>query len=210
MLRIPGSLLKLACAGLIAIAPAAFALEFSFPENSFAFGKAAPMVIKGLDCGEFLRTVDSDFSADGSLSLELELDFNPGIGPVPFVPPEGGVDYDLRWNFTLQPGAYTLSLSFEEQQETLTFTVRDSVFEIVPALSGSWYNPEQSGKGWNIEVLGDSRLIAYWYSYDDDGDNVWLVADGNFAGASASLNVMQAEGFGFPPDYDPDTHTLAP
>ena len=47
-----------------------------------------------------------------------------------------------------------------------------------PSWSGSWYNPEQSGHGINIEILDEERSIIYWYTYDLQGEPIWLVVQG--------------------------------
>ena len=47
-----------------------------------------------------------------------------------------------------------------------------------PSWSGAWYNPDQSGHGISVEILDDERTILFWYTYDLDGNPVWLVAQG--------------------------------
>jgi len=51
-------------------------------------------------------------------------------------------------------------------------------FEINPQLSGSWYNPEQSGHGLSIEVISKDVTIFYWYVYNPDGKPTFLIAVG--------------------------------
>jgi beta-glucanase (GH16 family) len=58
---------------------------------------------------------------------------------------------------------------------------------IGPAYSGSWYNPSQSGHGFSMEFgkSGDGSPLAvvYWYTYDDEGNPIFMggngVPDGN-------------------------------
>ena len=45
---------------------------------------------------------------------------------------------------------------------------------IDPSYSGSWYNPPESGSGFNLEIFSKTRALLYWYTYDDAGDPVWL------------------------------------
>jgi hypothetical protein len=47
-----------------------------------------------------------------------------------------------------------------------------------PSWSGSWFNPEQSGHGISVEVLDEERTVIYWYTYDQDGKPIWLIAPG--------------------------------
>ncbi len=62
---------------------------------------------------------------------------------------------------------------------SLEFQEFDVVAHRVPVeASGSWYNPDNSGQGLSIQVLDDTRLIAYWYRFDSAGNPVWLFGDG--------------------------------
>lgn len=51
-----------------------------------------------------------------------------------------------------------------------------------PEYSGSWYNPDQSGHGFSIEVgqleNGTRRAVVYWYTYDDKGNPVFMLGNG--------------------------------
>ena len=37
-------------------------------------------------------------------------------------------------------------------------------------LSGSWYNPAQSGHGLMVEILDNQRVVLAWYTYDASGN----------------------------------------
>ena len=54
----------------------------------------------------------------------------------------------------------------------------DLSLNVRPSWSGSWFNPEQSGHGINVEILDEDRTLIYWYTYDRHGKPVWLVAEG--------------------------------
>lgn len=53
---------------------------------------------------------------------------------------------------------------------------------IGPAHSGSWYNPDQDGHGFAIEfgTLPDASPLAivYWYTYDNQGNPIFMVGSG--------------------------------
>ncbi len=42
---------------------------------------------------------------------------------------------------------------------------------------GSWFNPEQSGSGFLIEVEND-KLLGYYFGYDEAGEPIWALFDG--------------------------------
>ena len=78
---------------------------------------------------------------------------------------------------------------------------------IDPVLSGGWYDPETSGQGFFLDVLGHERaLFLGWFTYDlerphgsvsammGDPGHRWLTAFGSFASASASLDLEVTTG----------------
>ncbi|MCF6300282.1 MAG: choice-of-anchor B family protein [Proteobacteria bacterium] len=67
--------------------------------------------------------------------------------------------------------------------------------------TGLWYNREQSGHGLNIEILNGNRIVAVWYTYDNDGNQMWLLGVGNYEGSVATLNVIVTENGLFPPNF---------
>jgi hypothetical protein len=77
-----------------------------------------------------------------------------------------------------------------------------SAAAVDPSYSGSWYRPSESGSGFNLEVISDTRALLYWYTYDDNGDPVWLYSEGTIAGERIDFDVYYADGMTF---SDPDT-----
>lgn len=49
-------------------------------------------------------------------------------------------------------------------------------------VSGSWYNPAQSGHGLSVEVLNPEHALVYWYVYDRDGNPFFLYIEGRIQG----------------------------
>jgi len=52
-----------------------------------------------------------------------------------------------------------------------------SAFALKPCHIGSWYDPDRKGEGINIEVINGLK-VAYFYTFDDDGDQVWYTMIG--------------------------------
>ncbi len=48
---------------------------------------------------------------------------------------------------------------------------------------GSWYNPEQSGSGFLIDVQND-RLLGFYFGYDEQGGTDWALFSGQLQDAS--------------------------
>lgn len=69
---------------------------------------------------------------------------------------------------------------------------------INPAHSGSWYNDDQSGHGFSIEVgngLGGSPLaVVYWYTYDTMGNPIFLTGQGEPNGTRVEIDFISPYG----------------
>lgn len=76
--------------------------------------------------------------------------------------------------------------------------------EINKGISGSWYNPEQSGHGLAIEVTENEKFVAYWYTYDFWGNPLWLIGNGDRSGNSAVVDFYYVNGMVFG-EFDSDT-----
>jgi hypothetical protein len=80
-------------------------------------------------------------------------------------------------------------------------------FDIVPCITGSWYLPARDGEGYNIEIIGselDPDLLAYFYTYDDAGNQMWLTGVGDVDGDTAVVPVVVTSGPSYGDDYDPN------
>ncbi|HEX4481616.1 MAG TPA: hypothetical protein VH082_12445 [Rudaea sp.] len=77
-----------------------------------------------------------------------------------------------------------------------------TAFSISPAISGSWYDPAQSGQGFNVEVLANNQLLVYFYTFDAAGNNVWLGGVGTIDGAVATIALYTTSGGFFTPNFD--------
>ncbi len=51
-----------------------------------------------------------------------------------------------------------------------------------PGISGQWNDPDSSGQGWFLQELGDGRVLTAWFSYAENGEQLWLVGDGELDG----------------------------
>ncbi len=74
-------------------------------------------------------------------------------------------------------------------------------------LSGPWFNSEQNGHGWYLELLEPlnpdepQRLLAYWYTYRN-GEPVWLLGLAPLSNGRAQMNLSITSGTQFPPEFD--------
>jgi len=70
--------------------------------------------------------------------------------------------------------------------------------------TGNWYIPAQAGHGLQIEVLDLSRAVVAWYTFDLDGNPVWLFGMGTIEGDTLRAELRTYEGARFPPNFDSD------
>lgn len=77
---------------------------------------------------------------------------------------------------------------------------------IGPAHSGSWYQPDQDGHGFSLEfgkTLGGTPLaVAYWYTYDDAGNPIFLVGTGVPEDNRVTIDFVSPVGMVFG-EFDP-------
>lgn len=84
-----------------------------------------------------------------------------------------------------------------------TIRVNTVAFGITPGITGYWYNPSQSGHGFDVQVPSSGNLIAIWYVFDNAGNNLWLIGQGTYSGGTATLAAYTTTGGLFPPAFNP-------
>ena len=70
--------------------------------------------------------------------------------------------------------------------------------------SGSYYNAQQSGHGFVVQVLdvdGSEQALVAWYVYDSNGEQVWLIGQGPIANNEVNLTLFRFAGADFPPAF---------
>ena len=132
-------------------------------------------------------------------------------------PIQGGRADRIGRFINLEAGEYQLVIDeigynpdgseYGRQTYSRTFQVLPDSFYTSTGMSGSWYNPEQSGHGLNLEFLADKRLVGYWYTFDANGVPVWLFLHGTYGATDARVEALEVEGGFFPPAFDPEMIT---
>ena len=78
--------------------------------------------------------------------------------------------------------------------------------QVKSCYSGNWFNPAQSGHGFEFEVLPTSPafLAVDWFAFSPSGAPVWLQGIGQINGNSAQVQLQLIDGTGaqFPPNFD--------
>ena len=81
-------------------------------------------------------------------------------------------------------------------------------FAVNPGLTGTWWNAARAGEGFLLEFgysNDELTLFASFYTYDDMGNQAWLVAQsgGAIGGDSVDVNVFLVTGPMWGVDFDP-------
>jgi len=76
-------------------------------------------------------------------------------------------------------------------------------------LSGSWYNTQQAGHGFSVEVRSSNRTLIYWYVYHPDGTPTFIIADGVNTGNRVTAQAYYNTGMIFG-EFDPADRVQTP
>ncbi len=67
--------------------------------------------------------------------------------------------------------------------------------------SGSYYNPEQSGHGFFIEILPNEQAWVAWFVFDNSGEPYWLTGIGDIVEDRIDVAATLTQGGQFPPAF---------
>ena len=77
--------------------------------------------------------------------------------------------------------------------------------------SGAHFDTEHAGEGWMLEVLPDGTSVIYWFTYEPDGKQAWLIGIGEVAGSNFWFGEMlQGVGTFFGEDFRREDVVLEP
>jgi len=81
-----------------------------------------------------------------------------------------------------------------------------TVKAVTAAMTGQWYDPVHDGEGWDLQILDTNRASISWYTYDSEGNQVWLVGVGQISGHEILFPQLSIASTGTPfgPNFDSD------
>ena len=77
-------------------------------------------------------------------------------------------------------------------------------YEINNSLSGTWYNPDRDGEGFMIDVANHGEIVISFYTYDNAGQQLYLIGNGNVDGSVAVIDFVLTDGGNYGLDFDPE------
>lgn len=78
---------------------------------------------------------------------------------------------------------------------------------ITAGFTGAWYDPNQAGHGIFIEVLSETQLLAWWFTFAPSGQQVWFGNLGAIENDTATVRALSAQGGRWIPNFDPGNVT---
>ncbi|TVQ29024.1 MAG: hypothetical protein EA370_15820 [Wenzhouxiangella sp.] len=76
-------------------------------------------------------------------------------------------------------------------------------------ISGAWFNPDQVGEGFIVEVNEDGRGVVYWFTHVPESNGnyqAWMTGDAFFDGQTLAIdNLLMPVGTAFGSDFDADS-----
>ena len=71
--------------------------------------------------------------------------------------------------------------------------------------TGVWFDPSHSGEGWIVHGLADNRVALTWFTYDDNGEQFWLLGTGTVNETTLTIDELTyTRGTVFGVGFDPD------
>lgn len=82
---------------------------------------------------------------------------------------------------------------FPRNPPVILRAARTDGFPLMPQHSGSWYDPDNSGVGFNIEIANDAGgngplALVYWYNFDEQRQ-FWLIGSSSFEYGASEVTV---------------------
>ncbi|MBL8298597.1 MAG: FG-GAP repeat protein [Rhodanobacteraceae bacterium] len=75
-------------------------------------------------------------------------------------------------------------------------------FSIGAGMTGAWFDPAQSGHGLFVEILPENRILAWWFSFDAQGNQAWFGGVGTYSGNTATIEFTRTQGGRFIPNFN--------
>jgi arylsulfatase B len=77
-------------------------------------------------------------------------------------------------------------------------------------MSGSWFDPDNNGEGFVVQILEENQVLVYWFTYDAAGQQRWFTGLGEVIDNKAKFdNLMVAEGPVFGEQFEPEDVELS-
>jgi hypothetical protein len=77
-----------------------------------------------------------------------------------------------------------------EQFSSAPTALAPAPFIVDATFSGTWFNTVPNGEGMTIQIIEDGRVVLYWMTYDEIGNQRWLFGVGNREGLKIQIDDL--------------------
>jgi hypothetical protein len=107
---------------------------------------------------------------------------------------------EMVFEFEQEDGETTATLVYNSKQApqhgeiSLTRLTRDYQPESSDAIhniSGTWFDPAHNGEGIILQQLNETQALLYWLTYTLDGEQAWLIGNGQLDGDAFNFTEIQ-------------------
>lgn len=158
-------------------------------------------------------SVRNEFGRYGSNSSDFSAQYEFATRP-PRIVRDGRLLAYLSTNTNLDGPGWSLfeietSCEFSAAQPGEMFAASASWSGLNASFQGSWFNPERDGEGLVLEFFGSGTatgLIVYFYTYDAQGNQVWLIGSTGLSANVQSpvrIEMVITKGARFGDQFDP-------
>ena len=71
-------------------------------------------------------------------------------------------------------------------------------------IRGKYDDPSHDGEGWILEVIDETTAVVYWFSYDSNGEQVWMISMADIDNNGIAGELLSTSGPVFGQDFNPD------
>ncbi len=93
----------------------------------------------------------------------------------------------------------------EGEFEVYSSSLGASEFTVLAGISASWFDPTHDGEGWVVEIINQSQVAVYWFTYEPDVPvQAWMLGVGSVIDNRIVMtDVVIPTGGVFGPAFDP-------
>ena len=76
-------------------------------------------------------------------------------------------------------------------------------FLVSGGIAGSWWNPDRSGEGFQVDIGADGIVVVAFYTYDTQGNQIWLWGSGTYLEDRIIVDAYLTDGALYGESFDP-------
>lgn len=155
--------------------------------------------------------LDTAIAAEGNSALTWKIITYDMIGQSIDANPATVVTWaEGQWqNYEDSNGNPSISGGFDETITVLISAQENELLRMQKPQTALLFDPNRNGEGFNLETIGEDRVLLQWYTFDQQGNDQWLQGVNPLIAENTVYipEMLITEGGIFGPDFDPDAIT---